>query len=40
MSQNREMKDRAGTAEGLARRSEGEDAEVAALVVRHVTTEK
>ena len=40
MSQNREMKDRAGTAQGLDRRHEGEDAEVAALVRRHVTPDK
>jgi transcriptional regulator len=40
MSQNREMRDRAGTAQGLARRGEGEDAEVAALVARHVAPEK
>jgi transcriptional regulator len=40
MSQNREMRDRAGTATGLARRGAGEDAAVAALVARHVTAEK
>ena len=39
MSQNREMRDRAGTAQGLARRGAGEDAEVAALVARHVVPE-
>ena len=40
MSQNREMKDRAGVVDGLGRRHEGEDAEVAALVARHVTPAK
>jgi transcriptional regulator len=40
MSQNREMKDRAGAAQGLERRSEGDDAEVAALLRRHVVPEK
>jgi transcriptional regulator len=40
MSQNREMRDRAGTAEGLLRRGEGEDAEVAALVRRHAVPDK
>jgi transcriptional regulator len=39
MSQNREMRDRAGTVQGLARRGAGEDAEVAALVARHVVPE-
>ncbi len=39
MSQNREMKDRAGVVQGLARRGEGDDAEVAALVARHVMEE-
>ncbi len=39
MSQNREMRDRAGTAAGLERRSAGEDAQVAALVARHVVAE-
>ena len=32
MSQNREARDRAGVVEGLGRRAQGEDAEVAALV--------
>jgi transcriptional regulator len=40
MSQNREMRDRAGTADGLLRRGEGEDAEVAALVRRHAVPDK
>jgi transcriptional regulator len=40
MSQNREMKDRAGTAQGLEQRREGDDAEVAALVRRHMTPER
>lgn len=39
MSQNREMRDRAGTVQGLARRGAGEDAQVAALVARHVVPE-
>jgi transcriptional regulator len=39
MSQNREMRDRAGTAQGLERRAAGEDAQVAALVARHVVPE-
>jgi transcriptional regulator len=32
MSQNREPRDRAGVVEGLARRAQGEDAEIAAMV--------
>jgi len=36
MSQNREMPDRAGVVQGLRRRGEGEDAEVAKLVSRHL----
>ena len=40
MSQNREMKDRAGVVQGLGARGEGDDAEVAALVARHVVAEK
>jgi transcriptional regulator len=40
MSQNREMKDRAGVVQGLGARGEGEDAEVAGLVARHVVAEK
>ncbi len=39
MSQNREMRDRAGTVAGLERRGVGEDAQVAALVARHVVAE-
>ncbi len=39
MSQNREMRDRAGTVQGLGRRDAGEDAQVAALVARHVVAE-
>jgi transcriptional regulator len=39
MSQNREMRDRAGTVQGLARRGAGEDTQVAALVARHVAPE-
>jgi transcriptional regulator len=39
MSQNREMRDRAGTAQGLARRGVGGDAQVAAQVARHVVPE-
>jgi transcriptional regulator len=39
MSQNREMRDRAGTAQGLARRGAGGDAQVAAQVARHVVPE-
>jgi transcriptional regulator len=39
MNQNREMRDRAGTVQGLERRGEGDDAEVAALVRKHVTPE-
>jgi transcriptional regulator len=35
MSQNREMADRAGVVEGLGRRAEGDDEEVAELVARH-----
>jgi transcriptional regulator len=34
MSQNRELRDRAGVVEGLARRGEGQDAATAALVAR------
>ena len=34
MSQNREMRDRAGVVQGLVARREGDDAEVAALVAR------
>lgn len=37
MSQNREMKDRAGVVRGLGGRGEGDDGEVADLVSRHVT---
>ena len=40
MSQNREMPDRAGTAQGLDARGQGEDAEVAALVRGAMTPEK
>jgi transcriptional regulator len=40
MSQNREMKDRAGVVQGLGARAEDDDAEVAALVARHVVAEK
>lgn len=40
MSQNREMSDRAGVAQGLSARRQGDDAEVAALVARHVVAEK
>jgi transcriptional regulator len=36
MSQNREMADRAGVVEGLERRADGDDAEIAELVSRHV----
>ncbi len=36
MSQNRELPDRAGVVQGLRRRGEGEDAEVAKLVSRHL----
>jgi transcriptional regulator len=39
MSQNRDMRDRAGTVQGLEQRRAGEDAQVAALVARHVTAE-
>jgi transcriptional regulator len=37
MSQNREMKDRAGVVSGLGRRGEGDDRAVADLVSRHIT---
>jgi transcriptional regulator len=37
MSQNREMKDRAGVVRGLGGRGEGDDREVADLVSRHIT---
>jgi hypothetical protein len=33
------MRDRAGTVQGLERRGTGEDAQVAALVARHVVPE-
>ncbi len=36
MSQNRELPDRAGVVQGLRQRGEGEDAEVAKLVSRHL----
>jgi len=36
MSQNREIPDRAGVVQGLRQRGEGEDAEVAKLVSRHL----
>ena len=36
MSQNREMPDRVGVVQGLRQRGEGEDAEVAKLVSRHL----
>src|SRR5712671_2504786 len=39
MSQNREMRDRAGTAQGLDRRGTGDDAEGAALARQHVVPE-
>jgi transcriptional regulator len=39
MSQNREMRDRAGVVTGLGGRAAGDDPEVAALVQRHVTPE-
>jgi predicted FMN-binding regulatory protein PaiB len=32
MNQNRELRDRAGTADGLEKRDAGEDAQVAALM--------
>jgi transcriptional regulator len=38
MSQNREMRDRAGVVKGLGTRGEGEDLETAELVSRHVTS--
>jgi transcriptional regulator len=37
MSQNREMKDRAGVVRGLGQRGEGDDLEMADIVSRHVT---
>ena len=37
MSQNREMKDRAGVVTGLGARGEGDDTEVAELVQQHMT---
>jgi transcriptional regulator len=40
MSQNREMKDRAGVVQGLEERAEGDDREVAELVQHHVTPER
>jgi transcriptional regulator len=40
MSQNREMRDRAGVVQGLGQRGEGDDAAVAALVRRHLTPDK
>jgi transcriptional regulator len=40
MSQNREMKDRAGVVKGLGARAEGDDPEVAALVRRHVVPDR
>jgi len=39
MSQNREMGDRAGVVKGLAARDQGDDAEVAELVSRHIASE-
>jgi transcriptional regulator len=39
MSQNREMRDRAGVVQGLGGRGQGEDQGVADLVSRHVTPE-
>jgi predicted FMN-binding regulatory protein PaiB len=35
MSQNREMKDRAGVVRGLRQRGEGDDLETAEVVLRH-----
>src|SRR6266545_2108103 len=35
MSQNREMKDRAGVVKGIGNRGEGDDLEVAGIVLRH-----
>ncbi len=40
MSQNREMKDRAGVVTGLGKRGAGDDPEVAALVRRHVVPDR
>jgi transcriptional regulator len=40
MSQNREIPDRAGVAEGLGQRHTGDDAEIAAYVARQLTPEK
>ena len=36
MSQNREMADRAGVVDGLGRRAQGDDAEIAEMVARHI----
>jgi transcriptional regulator len=40
MSQNREMKDRAGVVKGLGERAEGDDGEIAALVQRYITPDR
>jgi transcriptional regulator len=40
MSQNREMRDRQGVVNGLSRREEGDDREIAGLVSQHVTPGK
>ncbi|HKF11556.1 MAG TPA: FMN-binding negative transcriptional regulator [Xanthobacteraceae bacterium] len=40
MSQNRNMSDRAGVAEGLGKRGEADDLEMAEIVSRYITTPK
>jgi transcriptional regulator len=40
MSQNRDIRDRAGVVDGLGRRQTGGDAEIAAYVARQLTQEK
>ena len=37
MSQNRDMKDRDGVAKGLGARGNGDDLEMAEIVLRHIT---
>ena len=36
MSQNREMKDREGVVTGLGKRADGDDLEMAEIVLRHI----
>jgi transcriptional regulator len=40
MSQNREMRDRAGVVKGLGERHAGDDQEIAGLVERHITPDR